>query len=537
MSQRATRRLRFPPPLAAPFPSLAFALALALAGCGGGGGGDGDGGGSGSDAVLAQDGCYFQYDGRPPVEASGPDPLLDAEWHLTALDVRAAWSSATGDGMRIAIVDDGVETLHEDLFPNVVAYRNYRRDVDPASLPLPCNQADTHGTSVAGVAAARDGNGVGVAGVAPRASLAAYNAIAYGAGTEADVADALRRDEAITAVYNNSWGAPDSTGLLRDAGSLFRNTIRDGLERGRSGRGSIFAFPAGNGGCVGSASPDCVADDSNYDGYANTPGVIAVCGVDENDRKPWYAEPGANILVCGASGGSGRGITTTAVRNDYTSGFGGTSASTPMVSGVVALMLQVAPQLTWRDVRLLLATTARRNDPASPDWSTNRAGLPVHRYYGFGVVDAQKALAAAQTWPSVGGSQSLLKCPFARAPHAAIPDRGVVSDTVTVGVADCAITKIELVEIEFDADHSYSGDLQIELQRSDSPASSTTLASARVCKSGDTTIPCGDYANWIFTSVANLNESANGSWTLKVSDLLAQDAGTWKTWKLTIWGR
>ncbi len=505
--------------------------AFALAACGGGGGGSDSGGG----IADAQQGCHFQYDGSPPAEHSGPDPLLGDEWHLPVLDVPPAWNSTKGDGVRIAVIDDGIETLHEDLFPNVVAYRNYRRDVNPASLPLPCDPEDTHGTSVAGIAAARDGNGLGIAGVAPRATLAAYNAIAKGAGTEADVADALRRDEAVTGVYNNSWGAPDSQGLLRDPGALFRSAIGDGLDRGRNGKGSIYVFAAGNGGCGGSASIDCVNDDSNYDGYANTRGVIAACGVGENDGKPSFAEPGANILVCGVSGGT-RGITTTAVRNGYTNDFAGTSASTPMVSGVAAMLLQVQPALSWRDVRLILATTARKNDAAS-GWQTNRAGLAVHRFYGFGVVDAASAVSAAKSWSSVGGSESLRKCVFARKPDVAIPDQGVVSDTVVVGATDCTVTAIELVEIEFDATHSYSGDLQIELQRTDAPASSTILASSRICKSDGSTIPCGDYSHWIFTSVANLNESAPGPWSLKVSDLLRGDEGRWNSWTLTIWGR
>ncbi|MCD6681736.1 MAG: S8 family serine peptidase [Burkholderiaceae bacterium] len=517
-----------------PFMAL-VAFVLTIAGCGGGGG---DGGSDSSASIAdAQKDCYFQYDESPPAEGSGADPLLGSEWHLAALGVPAAWSSAKGEGTRIAIVDDAVETLHEDLYPNVAAYRNYRSGISADARPLPCAQDDTHGTSVAGIAAARDGNALGVAGVAPRASLAAYNALAEGAGTEAAVSDALRRDEAITTVYNNSWGAPDEQGLLRDPGSLFRSTIRDGLQYGRSGKGSIYVFPAGNGGCGGSASSDCVRDDSNYDGYANTAGVIAACGVDENDRKPPYAEPGANVLVCGASGGSSRGITTTVVRNGYTSSFGGTSASTPMVSGVAALLLEVAPALTWRDVRLILATTARPVDTGASDWQTNRAGLRVNPYYGFGVVDAGRAVATAKTWPSVGANDSLRKCSFPRAVAAPIPDLGAVSDTVAVNSAACPITSIELVEVEFDAEGGYSGDLQIELQRSDAPPSSTTLARSRVCRYNGTTTPCGDYRHWVFTSVANLNESAVGSWTLKVSDLLAQDTTTWNTWKLTIWGR
>ena len=69
-----------------------------------------------------------------------------------------------------------------------------------------------------------------------------------------------------------------------------------------------------------------------------------------------------------------------------------------MVSGVAALVLQANPNLTWRDVRAILAGTARKNDPTDGGWSTNNAGYHINDNYGFGVVDASAAVTAAKTW-------------------------------------------------------------------------------------------------------------------------------------------
>lgn len=527
--------------------AAALACAALLAGCGGGGGGDGS---NTSTIKISQEGCFFSYSAQAPSAGSGADPLLDRQWHLrnqgqeggrAGEDVRAldAWELGTkGEGVRVAIVDDAIETLHEDLFPNVAAFRNYRRGVDADSHPLPCAADDTHGTAVAGIAAARDGNGVGVAGVAPRVKLAAYNALAT--GTEADISDALLRENEITGVYNNSWGSTDQTGALNASGTTFRTAILDGIANGRGGKGSVYVFPAGNGGCPPTAV-DCDPDNSNFDGFVNARGVLAACAVGDDGRAPWYAEPGANILVCGMSDRgvtSGAAITTTDVQNRYRADFSGTSASTPMVSGVAALILQANPALTWRDVRLILARTARRNDDTG--WQTNAAGRPIHPKYGFGIANASAAVDAAKAATTIGGSESLRSCSQTRSPGTSLLDGVLVTDTITFG-AECPISQIELVEIGFRATHSYSGDLQIELQRRSPASPDTLLANARECRAHDgARISCGSYDDddgWIFTSVRNLDEPAQGSWTLSVHDRRAGDQGTWTQWSLTIWGR
>lgn len=541
-------------PLRRPLRSIsACLLAGALAaGCGGGGGGGEDGGDAGAgQLVLSQAGCDFQYSPDGPPLQAGADPLLQRQWHLRnqgqgggrpGEDLRAidAWDlGIKGDAVRVAIVDDAIETLHEDLFPNVAAFVNYRRGAARQSAPLPCDANDDHGTAVAGIVAARDGNGVGVAGVAPRARLAAYNALA--SGTEADVSDALRQQTELNAVYNNSWGSRDD-GVLHASGDLFRATIEQGVANGRSGRGSIYVFPAGNGGCFRN-QPRCFDDNANFDGFVNQFGVIAVCPVDDQGRSPSYAEPGANILVCGPTNGGSSGITTTTVRSSYRDDFSGTSASTPMISGVVALMLQENPALTWRDVRLILARSARKNDTADAGWQANAAGLRVHPFYGFGVADAANAVRTARGWTSVGGSGSLKRCEYARGNGAApfplaIADVGAtLSDSVTVG-AECAIAQLEFVEVAFSAVHGYSGDLRIELLRPGSP--DTVLAHERLCgttAAADGVLDCGDYQAWRFASVRHLDEAPAGTWTLNVSDRLAGDTGQWVGWTLTLWGR
>jgi len=336
--------------------------------------------------------------------------------------------------------------------------------------------------------------------------------------------------------------------VLNAAESTFVTAIETGIISGRSGKGSIYVFPAGNGGCyLQNADGSCaLSENSNFDGYVNKRGVIAVCSVDDNGRAPFYAEPGANILVCGRSGNNRIGITTIMPQGAERSNFNGSSASTPMVSGIVALILKERPDLTWRDVRLILAKSARQNDPADAGWTTN-FGLHFNPKYGFGAADAAAAAALARTWTSIdGGSPVMKSCPFSRSlvPARAIPDNAATPVTDVIDASSCGITRIEFVEVRFRATHPYAGDLRIELI---SPANLVSLlANERVCNLDNdaTADSCGSYddpslpsSGWQFGSVRHLDEPAAGGWTLRVTDAQAGDEGTWTSWGLTIWGR
>jgi proprotein convertase subtilisin/kexin type 2 len=497
---------------------------------------------AGGAAFGAGAGCTLSYTLTGAAELSGADPLLSQQWHLrntgqaggsAGEDLRAldAWSSVRGAGVRVAVIDDAIEVVHPDLLPNLVdgASRSYRAGNPHPGWPVPCTERDEHGTAVAGLVLARDGNAIGGAGVAPRASLVALDALS--SGLDVDVADALGRDADRNAVYQNSWGSPDD-GALHPAEAVFVQAIERGLEAGRGGLGSVFVFAGGNGGCYARSGPaSCHADDSNYDGYVNHRGVITVCAVDVQGRRPPYGETGANLTVCAPSSGGGAAITTTALRGGHRADFSGTSASTPMVSGVAALVLAANPALTWRDVRLILAKSARRNDPGDPDWIAAPGAPPFNHQYGFGVADAAAAVAMARTWTSVGGSGSLIRC----APPAATPEAQVGAPYPAMAismiqVAGCGIRHIEFVEVRLTAPHQYAGDLRVRLT---SPSGAVSrLAEPRACTGG-----CGSYADWRFGSMRHLDEPAEGPWTLEVADDVPGDTGTFRRWSLVIHGR
>jgi proprotein convertase subtilisin/kexin type 2 len=530
--------------------ALASLLTL-LSACGGGG--------SGSanqpppiHALPDQTGCFYQYTLPQSAQRAGIDPLLSSFWHLNNtgqdggtrgedLNVFPGWTSTRGNGTRIAIIDDALDVLHEDLAPNVVpgASYSYRSGSVGSAYPLPCLAADDHGTAVAGIAAARDQNAVGGAGVAPQAGLVGYSALAT--GFDADIADALMRGLADNGVYQNSWGSPDD-GKLGEISSVISAAIETGITTGRNSKGAVYVFSNGNGGCYAlDQNNRCLSERSTLDAYLNQRGVIVACGVDHDGRHPDYAEQGANLLVCGATGNASYTslISTTAPKNRYRNDFSGTSASAPMVSGTAALLLSANPSLTWRDIRLILARSARRNDPGDGGWFANpSSGLAYNHKYGFGVANAAAALALASNWSSVGGSDTMRSCgPYLRTPNIALPDASGArvtprEDTIAVP-AGCPISRIEYVEVSFTADHAYSGDLRIELT---SPTGSTSeLAVERLCDgSGDA---CGSYRNWQFGVTRHLDEPAVGEWRLRVTDAQQDDTGRWNNWSLRIWGR
>ncbi|GMR21139.1 MAG: hypothetical protein BMS9Abin36_1738 [Gammaproteobacteria bacterium] len=488
------------------------------------------------------------------------DPLYTDQWHLnntgqdggTAgedINVDTVWSSFDGTGVRIAVVDDGLEIAHEDLAANVVSGASYDYTLPGYGDPT----GGAHGTAVAGVAAAVGFNGIGVRGVAPAASLVGYNLLQ--AGSTANEANAMTRDAASNSVNSNSWGPADGTGFLSDSSSLWRGAIDTGLATGRSGRGLIYTWAAGNGG----SGTFWGRDNSNYDGYANYYGVMAIAALDDKGRKASYSEHGANLWVStpsgefcdtntttttdrtGTAGYNANGVNgpyTDYTDDNYSQCFNGTSSATPVASGVIALMLEANPNLGWRDVRQILAQTARQNDVAGGAWTTNGAGLTHSHKYGFGVIDAQAAVTTAQSWTNL---PTMATCTTSvSAAGGAIADGTSTTESnpgfgapQTLSVTACGgVSVVEFVEVNYTGNHTYFGDLEITLISPDSGTESR-LADPHLCNSD---CLAGYASGWRFGSARHLGENPTGTWQLRIRDGYFGDTGTAGTFSLKIYG-
>jgi subtilisin-like proprotein convertase family protein len=467
-----------------------------------------------------------------------PDPLFADQWHLQNtgqaggtpgqdVNIAAVWKSGfLGSGVVIGIVDDGLQYTHPDLAPNYVAAVSYdfnADDADPGpNITGSCDvNADCHGTSVAGVAAARDdGSACGV-GAAFRAGVAGLRLIA-GPATDADEAAALTYKYNTIHIFNNSWGPEDDADRLEGPGTLARAALEDGVTNGRSGLGTIYMWAAGNGLDQN--------DNVNYDGYANSRFTIAAGAVDNNGVQSWYSEPGAAMLVTAPSDGGTVGITTTDLlgKNGYngddcTNNFGGTSSATPLVSGIVALVLEANPNLTWRDVQHILVETAVQNDPGDADWTKNGAGYHINHKYGFGRIDALAAVATAQAWVNVPPATRVSS--DVMAVNQAIPDNSQKGVDSTITISDNV--RIEHVEVVFNATHPWRGDLEVILT---SPAGTRSVLAE---KHGDA---ANNYRDWTFMSVRHWGETSAGAWKLHVADRANADEGTFDSWMLILHG-
>jgi len=458
------------------------------------------------------------------------DPLFPDLWHLqnTAQglgtrneDARVveAWAEGvSGAGVTVAIVDDSVQIDHPDLASNFRP--GFGLDaLDNDADPRPVIEEDRHGTAVAGITLAAS-NSIGGAGIAYAAGLAAVRLIGDFFDDEQEVNALTFRYNSGVDIYNNSWGPSDEQGVRYAGPSVFvRDNIQQAVATGRNGLGSIYVWAAGNG-RQSSAN-------SNYDGYNALRETISVGAVGQDGKLASYSEPGANVLVVAPSQGRGDGITTTDVTGtggysdgDYYSGFNGTSAAAPMVSGVVALMLEANPALTWRDVQHILVLTAVKNDPDHEDWSRNGAGLNINHQYGFGRVDAAAAVRMARTWP---GSGSAIKI-----------SSGTLSRAVTLTSAPTIVThtfsqavRAEHVRVTVNASHSAWSDLDVVLV---SPSGTrSVLAEAHGGVSGSV-------GSWSYLSVRHWGEDVRGSWRVEIADNGPRASGSLRSVVLEIWG-
>lgn len=485
------------------------------------------------------------------------DPYFPQQWHLQAsgtnagkpgTDVRVTplWEQGlTGQGVRIAIVDDGLDLTHPDLLVDTENDYDWN-DSPPDGDPTPdAFNEDYHGTAVGGLAAARGNNGIGVSGVAPQATLVGFRLIADWI-TDADEAEATLRANDVIQIKNHSWGAPptildpDYYAQLGWSGPLLRAARRNAALNGRGGLGTLSVWSAGNDRDAG--------DQGNKDSYPNSIYALPVGVLTSAGALAPYSEGGSHLVVCAPGAG---GVVTTDLRGnagynngvtpgelsgeltarDYTRTFGGTSAAAPIVSGALALLLEANPQLGWRDVKEILLRSSVQLVPGNAGWVSRSGGEPAlplirhHESYGGGALDAAAAVALAESWQNLG---PLVEHERSQSPGLAIPDNSTTGLRVDFDFSDVTDLRVEHVTVRLNAPHSYRGDLQIRLISPQGTVS--TLASRTGADDGQ------DYENWTFSSVRHWGEAARGTWTLDCQDLARGDTGALLSATVTLFG-
>lgn len=469
------------------------------------------------------------------------DTLFSQQWHLVntgqgggtaGIDVKITnvWDTYRGTNVLIGIVDDGLQLTHTDLFQNVNTTLDWDWNGNDAN-PSPDVSIDWHGTSCAGVAAGRGNNGRGISGAAPEATLVGYRLIGDVA-TDAMEASAMTTNNHLVPIKSNSWGPNDDGATLEAPGALTAAALSNATATGRGGRGTILVWAGGNGLDAN--------DNANYDGYANSIYTIAIAAHTDGGVQSWYSEPGANLVVTAPSSGGATDIVTTDLMGNegynpdpeydeladvnYTKTFGGTSSATPLVSGILALVLQANPNLGWRDVQEILIRSATKNAATDSDWRTNSAGFTFNHKYGSGLINARGAVTLAQTWTNLGAQirEVVVQTNLNRA----IPDNNAAGITQLFGLASSNL-RVEHVTVTFDATHTYRGDLAITLT---APSGMQSRLSEQHNDNN------ANYSAWTFSSVRHWGEEAQGTWTLKIADLGELDTGTLRWARVEFFG-
>jgi Ca2+-binding RTX toxin-like protein len=473
------------------------------------------------------------------------DPLLPSQWHNSPtsavnINIVEAWTYFSGRGVKFGVYDDGIDITHPDLAANYDASRHVTVAGTVFPNPTVYNAGDAHGTAVAGLIAAVGGNSQGGVGGSFNGRLtgvdifsSAGNTYIFGAMNEQDRFD----------VTNHSWGwvTPFADNSLSTAWSSFFGGLQDAAVNGRGGLGTIQMVAGGN-----DRTTSTTFDNTNTSNFTSSRFVNAIAAIASNGQVSFYSNPGASLLVSAPSSGStgtlgiittdytgtGRGYSTA---SDYTTTFGGTSAATPIASGVVGLMLEANPFLGYRDVMEILAITARQiGDPAAAGagaslrpWQFNGAtnwnngGMHFSHDYGFGLIDAFAAVKLADSWNLQQTIANEILVSASNTTAGAVPDHNPTAPTSferSVTLTSATPLTIEAIEVQitWSVAHASARDLVIEL------ISPSGMISYLHDRSGGAAMP----GSWVFTTRAHLGEMATGDWTVRISDASAGFTGT-----------
>ncbi|KAM4650797.1 proprotein convertase subtilisin/kexin type 7 isoform 1-T1 [Discoglossus pictus] len=468
------------------------------------------------------------------------DPKYPHQWHLhnalnpgMDINVTGVWErNVTGQGVTVVVVDDGVQHNIKDIEPNYSPEGSYDLNSnDPDPMPHPDGDSDNHhGTRCAGEIAAVPNNSFCAVGVAYGSRIAGIRVL-DGPLTDSMEAIAFNKHYQINDIYSCSWGPDDDGKTVDGPHQLGKAALQHGVIAGRKGFGSIFVVASGNGGQYN--------DNCNYDGYANSIYTVTIGAVNEAGKMPFYAEECATMLAVTFS--SGNSLMRSIVTSDWnmqkgtgcTEGHTGTSAAAPIAAGMIALMLQVRPCLTWRDVQHIIVFTAIKYEDRHAAWETNGAGFSHSHQHGFGLLNAWRLTNAAKVWESVPYLASYVspvlkenrKIPL-------VPNRLEFSWNVTSGDLQLSgMRTLEHVAVMVTISHPRRGNLEIRLF---CPSGISSLIGAT--RSLDTD-PSG-FTDWTFSSVRCWGESAEGIYRIVTSDIGDESLqqGVLQHWQLTLYG-
>ena len=297
------------------------------------------------------------------------DPFFPSQWHHNNtgqgggapdadMDTLEAWDLTTGSSI-VAVADTGTLLTHPDLAPNLVpncgnflgsCFDFADNDFDPSPF------GDTHGTNTSGCAAARGNNSIGVTGTCHSCQLMALKqcnpAGCSSTGFQAAIVHAANNGAVVISIsfcfgYTQAW--VDAVNTARDMGTLTVASL-------------------GNSTTIQACTPGTV------------PNAWAIGGTDRTDARI-FAQ-GTHHFVTGP----GEGIFTTSIPN-YNSGFGGTSASAPLVAGVIGLVNSLDPTLHVNEVEAVISLGADDQVGAPAD---DPPGFDIS--FGHGRVNARRAL-------------------------------------------------------------------------------------------------------------------------------------------------
>ncbi|MBP7936893.1 MAG: S8 family peptidase [Phycisphaerae bacterium] len=297
---------------------------------------------------------------EPDGEFHAVDAELDNTWGVKKIGAGEVHTSTTGIGVKVAILDSGINYNHPDLNGNYAGgYDFVNSDADPTD-------DNGHGTHVAGTVAAVDNN-VGVVGAAPATSIYALKVLgANGSGSFSNMIAAL--DWCVAngiQITNNSYGSKSDPGTI----------VRDAYDKAYA-KGVLHVAAAGNNG-----NPKGSGNNVGYP--ARYGSVIAVAATDQSDQRAAFSSTGDTVELAAP----GVSINSTLMNLGYGT-MSGTSMASPHVAGVAALVISAGITDSNGDgwindeVRQILNSTAVDLGASGRD-----------TLYGYGRVDAAAAVA------------------------------------------------------------------------------------------------------------------------------------------------